>query len=212
MVFTRRTLLGLGIAAGPFYLSLGVGQGLVREGFDFGRHPLSVLANGPGGWVQTANFILTGLMVIGAAVGVRRTLAPKGRATSLFLGGYGLGMLAASVLRADPMDGFPPGTPLGPPTSLTPMGMGHFIAGGLGFLCLAVSCFCAAGALSRRGARPLARLSFFSGLAVVLGFFGGPMLPTPAAVVLGIWFAVVAGWVWLAVLCRRLQSVSPEPS
>jgi hypothetical protein len=204
MALSQRSLLSLGVVAGPFYLALGVVQGLVRSGFDFGRHPLSVLANGPGGWVQTANFVLTGLMVITAAVGIRRALAPRGAATSVFLGGYGACMLVASVLRADPMDGFPAGTPLGPPTSITPIGMGHFIAGALGFILLAVSCFCGAGALSRRGARSLARLSFFSGLAVVLGFFGGPMLPTAAAMVLGIWFAVVVGWAWLAILCRHL--------
>jgi hypothetical protein len=60
---STRTLLRLGVVAGPFYLAVGLAQAFVREGFDFARHPLSVLANGPGGWVQTANFVLTGLMV-----------------------------------------------------------------------------------------------------------------------------------------------------
>ena len=46
-----RSLLRYGVLVGPFYLALGVIQGLVRDGFDFARHPLSVLANGPGGWV-----------------------------------------------------------------------------------------------------------------------------------------------------------------
>ena len=50
--------------AGPFYLALGLIQALVRDGFDFARHPLSVLANCPGGWVQTANFVLTGVLVV----------------------------------------------------------------------------------------------------------------------------------------------------
>ena len=53
---------------GPFYLAVGLIQALLRDGFDLARHPLSVLANGPGGWVQTANFVLTGLMVLAAAV------------------------------------------------------------------------------------------------------------------------------------------------
>jgi hypothetical protein len=44
-----------------------------------------------------------------------------------------------SVLKADPMDGFPVGTPLGPPKSICPMGLGHFVAGGLGFVALAAS-------------------------------------------------------------------------
>jgi hypothetical protein len=48
----------------------------------------------------------------------------------------------------------------------------------------------------------LAVLSLFSGLAVVLGFFGGMVLPVGT---LGIWFAVVVGWAWLAVMSLRLS-------
>ena len=44
-----RQLLRWGAIAGPFYLTLGVGQGLLRAGFSFERHPLSVLANGSSG-------------------------------------------------------------------------------------------------------------------------------------------------------------------
>lgn len=36
---TRRLLMG-GVPVGPIYLVAGVAQGLLREGFDFGRHAL----------------------------------------------------------------------------------------------------------------------------------------------------------------------------
>src|SRR5690606_16609679 len=36
-----RSLLGYGVVAGVFYLVVGVVLGMTREGFDFGRHPLS---------------------------------------------------------------------------------------------------------------------------------------------------------------------------
>ena len=72
-------LLRCGVVAGPFYLAVGLMQAFLRDGFDFARHPLSVLANGPGGWIQTANFALTGLMVIAAAVGIKRALGPVSR-------------------------------------------------------------------------------------------------------------------------------------
>src|SRR5215469_13031521 len=77
-----RSLLGYGVLVGPFYLVVGVAQGLLRPGFSFARHPLSVLANGNHGWVQTANFALSGLMVIAAAVGVARVVGRGARATS----------------------------------------------------------------------------------------------------------------------------------
>jgi len=44
-----RSLLGYGVLVGPFYLTVGLIQAFVRDGFDLARHPLSLLANGPGG-------------------------------------------------------------------------------------------------------------------------------------------------------------------
>jgi len=200
-----RSLFRNGIVAGPVYLAVGVIQGLVRDGYDFMRHPLSVLANGPGGWVQTANFVLTGLMVIAAAMGLARALSPH-RATSWLLGVFGASMLVAAVFRADPMDGFPPGTPEGMPTSISTGGTVHFIAGALGFTCLGISGLVAALALSRRQEPALAKLSLASGIVVLLGFFGGPALSGNP--VIGIWIAVVVGWAWLSVLCSLLSRQS----
>src|SRR6185369_2292104 len=165
-------LLRCGVWAGPFYLAVGLAQAFVRDGFVFAKHPLSVLTNGPGGWIQTVNFVLTGLMVVAAAVGLARVLGPKSRATAWFLGAYGASMIVASMFKADPVDGFPPGTPIGPPTSISTTGLIHFAAGALGFTSLAISCFAAGRAMRRRKMLSLARLSLFTGLAVVLGFFG----------------------------------------
>ena len=72
---TTTALLRCGILAGPFDLAVGPIQARLREGFDPARHPLSVLAVGPGGWIQTANFVITGLLVIAAALGFGRAPA-----------------------------------------------------------------------------------------------------------------------------------------
>jgi len=196
------SLLRWGVVAGPFYLTVGVAQALLREGFDLSRHSLSVLANGPGGWVQTTNFVLTGLMVLAAAAGFARALGPKLPTATWFLGGYGLSMIVAAIFPADPVDGFPPGTPEGVPTSISTTGLLHFAAGGLGVMCLAVSGFAAAWTMRRRGESLLARLSLISGLTVVLGFFSGVVFPPG---ILGIWIAVVVGWIWLAVMSLGLR-------
>jgi len=200
---TRR-LLTLGVVAGPFYLAVGLGQALLRDGFDLARHPLSVLANGPGGWIQTANFVLTGAMVLAAATGFRRALGPSARWASLFLGVFGASMIVAAIFRADPMDGFPIGTPKGPPTSISTTGLLHFAAGALGFASLGVSCLFAARAMSRRNAPSLSRLSLLCGLIILLGFFGGMAIPNSSPVA-GIWIAVVVGWAWLAIVSRDLS-------
>jgi len=204
---TTRSLLRYGVIVGPFYLAIGVLQGLMRDGFDFAKHPLSVLANGSGGWIQTANFVLSGMMVIAAAVGLLRVPAPRLRAASWFLGAFGLSMIVAAVFPADAMDGFPVGTPVGPPTTISTTGMLHFMAGGLGFLSLAISALCAVRPLSRANVTSLARFSLFAGLAVLLGFFAPFLIPAFESPVAGIWFAVVVGWAWLAVLSWRFVSM-----
>lgn len=202
-----RCLLGCGVIVGPFYLLVGVSQGLLRPGFSFARHPLSVLANGGYGWVQTTNFAVSGLMVIAAAIGVARVVGHRARATWWALAAFGVGVALAAIFRADPVDGFPVGTPLGAPTSITTTGLVHFLVSALAFTCFGVSALLAARELARRGERAMSRLSLASGIVMLLGFFGGFALPSP---VLGIWISVVMGWAWLTALSRHLYRVSPN--
>jgi hypothetical protein len=62
-----RSLFGYGVLAGVFYLMVGLMQARTRDGYDLTLPDLSLLADGPG-WIQGANHILTGLMVIAAAL------------------------------------------------------------------------------------------------------------------------------------------------
>ena len=206
-----RSLIGYGVLAGPFYLAVGLIQAFVRDGFSFARHALSVLANGPGGWVQTANFALTGLMVLAAAVGFARVLGSTSRATIWFLGAFGASMIVAAIFPADPVDGFPVGTPVGPPTSISTAGLIHFIVGMIGLTALGISALLAARAMSRRGQRPAARISLASGLGILIAFFGGGALSGGPIGILGIWLAVVIGWAWLATISVHLYRAAPDP-
>ena len=132
-----RSLLGYGVIAGPIYVVVAAAQVFTRDGYDPTRHAASQLANGDWGWIQIANFLVTGAMTIAAAVGVRRALGP-GRLSAWaagLLGVYGAGLMIAGVFRADPSDGFPPGTPPGM-GEVSWHGMAHFAVAGLGFACL----------------------------------------------------------------------------
>lgn len=199
-----RSLLGYGMLVGPLYLIVGLAQAFLRDGFDFSKHALSHLANGPGGWVQTANFVVCGAMVIAAAVGYRRAAGRTARIAAAFLGAFGASMLVAAACPADPVYGFPPGTTMTDPTSISTRGLVHFIAGALGFTSFGISALLSARVMSRARQSGLSRISLLAGLAILIGFFGGGAFSSSAGGIAGIWFSVVVGWCWLAVISRHL--------
>jgi hypothetical protein len=190
-----RSLLGYGVIAGPLYVVTSVVQGLTRDGFDFTRHEWSLLANGDGGWIQITNFVLTGLMVVAAAAGLAR--AAGGWAPRL-IGLYGVALVAAGALRADPMLGFPAGTPEGPLTSISWHGIGHLVAGSIGFAGLIAACLVFGRRFAREGRRGWAIFSRVTGIAFFAGFAGISSGSANTVITLAFTGAVVLAWCWLA--------------
>ncbi|GAB2957150.1 hypothetical protein GCM10027280_52340 [Micromonospora polyrhachis] len=197
-----KSLLGYGVVAGPFYAVVALAQALTRDGFDPSRHAWSLLSNGDLGWIQIANFVLTGLMTIAGAYGLRRALTPgHGRTWApLLIGIYGVSLIGAGIFRADPAQGFPVGAP--DSTSISWHGMMHLMAGGIGFLCLIAACFVLATRFSREGRGGLAWFSRITGVAFFAGFAGiasGSQGPTTLAFVT----AVLLVWAWFTTVCRH---------
>ncbi len=197
-----RSLLGWGVVAGPFYVVTSVVQGLSRDGFDFTRHQWSLLENGELGWLQVANFVLTGIMLVAFAVGLARALAggPGARWAPRLVATFGACLVAAGVFRADPALGFPVGTPEGVGT-VTTHGILHFAAAGVGFSAIAAACFVIARRLTSDGARGLAVFSRVTGGVFLGGFLcvasgagnvAANLLFTAAVVLVFAWLAVVA--------------------
>jgi hypothetical protein len=112
MKVTTDRLVAGGVAAGPLFLAVWAVQAFTREGFDPGRHPISLLALGGAGWVQIANFVLTGSLYVAAAVGLKR--AGQGTWGPRLIGAFGVGLIVAGVFGTDPGAGFPEGAPEGP--------------------------------------------------------------------------------------------------
>jgi hypothetical protein len=208
-----RSLLGYGVLAGVVYLVSGLVQALTREGFDLTRHSLSLLANGPNGWIHVTTLVVTGLMVVAAAVGVRRAMRPGPAASWVpaLLAAYGAGMVAAGIFVADPMDGFPLGTPAGPPVAPTTSGLLHLVSAGIGFACLVAACFVLAHRLARRGHTGWAWYSRATGLVFLAGFAGISSGPADPVRLLGFWVGLVAVWVWLAAMSVHLYRATPRP-
>ena len=113
---TKR-LLACGIVAGPVFLAVGLIHAFAREGFDLSRHPLSLLSLGDLGWIQIANFVVTGVLYLACAIGMWRVLHPGRSGTwgPLLVGGLGVGLIMAGVFVTDAGAGFPPGAPAGTP-------------------------------------------------------------------------------------------------
>lgn len=205
-----RSLLGWGVVAGPFYLTVGVVQGMNREGFSFWEHALSLLMLGEGGWAQSANLIVTGMMVLAAAAGFIRGMSSRGgaRTSGLLVGLYGVAMIGSGIFPPDPVDGFP--DPASTAAS-TISGLMHLALGGVGFLALAAAALATAGWLTRQEEGEGAAWSRLAGVVVLVAFLGGAALSSgPAGVVL-LWTAVVTGWVWLATTSIRLYKKVPHP-
>jgi hypothetical membrane protein len=172
-VRVTRSLLGYGIIVGPFYVVVSLAQALTRDGFDLTRHAWSLLANGDLGWIQVANFTVTGAMLVAFAVGLHRALAGGrgGRWAPRLIGAFGVGMASSAlVFRADPAHGFPPGAPEQP--ELTWHGALHYPVAGIAFLSLVVACFVLASRFVAEGRRGWAAFSRVAGVVFLVGFAG----------------------------------------
>jgi hypothetical protein len=194
---TTRRLLAAGVAAGPVYVLLATGQILFREGFDVRVHAVSLLANGPWGWVQVANFILAGALVIAGAIGLRRGMRGERGGTwgPLLLWGYGLGLIGSGIFVADPGAGFPPGIEA-PGGGMTRAGLLHFAFGGLAFYSLIGACLVWVARFRAQGRTLAAVWSGATGLYFLGAFSVIASGSASPGAMLGLYLAVLLGWLW----------------
>ena len=126
------------------------------------------------------------------------------------IGLYGLGLIGAGSLRADPALGFPLGLPAGAYDAVSWHGIMHFVSGGVGFVGLIAACLVFARGFAALGERGWAAYSAATGAIFFAAFFGiasgskGPVSVAFAA-------AVVLGWAWISAMAvRLLQTETPE--
>lgn len=204
---TKRTnaLLVCGIIVGPFYIVVGLIQALTRPGFDLLRHDLSLLANGPLGWIQITNLVLSGVLVLAFALGMRQLLRGSQGGTwgPLLIGLYGLGLIGAGFFTADPAFGFPPGTPTDAHT-ISWHGLLHFITAGVGFLALIAACAVMAHRFASQGYRGWATYSLGAGVLFFAAFVGIAMGSGQSWSVIGFWIGVLCIWSWISALAVKL--------
>lgn len=212
-----RALLICGALAGPLFTLAWIVEGAARADYNPLRHPISSLSIGDAGWTQSTAFLITGLLMLACAFGLRRVLGIRARSTwgPILIGAVGIGLFGAGMFVTDPMNGYPPGTPdLLLQYSLT--GRLHRLFSALVFLGLPGACFVFARLFARRGERKWSLYSRVTGIVFLLlfivtsaAFVQAPGLVNYAGLLQRITLTI--GWVWLTLLPISLLK-APERS
>lgn len=175
-------------------------DGWSRPGYRPAYHAVSALALGPKGWIQTTNFLVSGLLITLGGVG---TVLTHGLVwVGVLVVMFGLSLVASGVWRMDPMRGYPPGTPPGDPPALSRAHQRHDGAGVAVFVSLPAAALLAAVALDGVWA-------WYSGVTaaasvVLLGLFGRAWERDAPLTGLVQRTMILVGWVWLGLLCWHL--------
>jgi len=103
---TTKLLLVCGAIAGPFFTIAWLVEGATRTNYNPLRHPISSLSIGELGWTQSANFSITGLLMLAFAFGLGRILAPRSgsRWAPRLIGIIAIGLLGAALFVTDPYE------------------------------------------------------------------------------------------------------------
>lgn len=174
----RLTLTGLCIWAGivgPIvFFAVFTVDGALTPGYSAWSEPVSYLALGPAGWIQTANFIVLGVLLAAFAFAFFRRMRAVGGGAwlvtiSILLVVSGLGYLLAGIFTSAP-----PGEPQNPM---------HTVAFSTVFLPLGIAGVAAGVQLVRAvGWRAVGSYSILAGLVVLaaaLGNLSSFLAPTP---------------------------------
>jgi hypothetical protein len=166
-----RLLLLCGVIAGPLFTFLWFVQGFTRANYDPMRYAISSLSIGESGWIQIANFLITGSLILAFSFELRRALRrPSGSVWGpLLIGLIGIGLIGSGIFVTDPLNGYPPGTPV-IPTERTAHGILHDLFGIPVFLGLPITCFVFAAFFARQGERSWAWYSRLSGIGMFAVF------------------------------------------
>jgi hypothetical protein len=214
--WTRR-LLRCGVAAGPVFVAAFLVEGAVRDGYRPLRHPVSSLALGSRGWIQTGNFAVAGTLFLAGAAGLARAGDPAAsrRAAPALIGAAGAGLIGAALFPTDPVSGYPPQTP-DALTRLSRTGTAHNIAAVPVFFGLPAAALASGWRSWRAGQR---RFGLYSaGTAVTMlatmALAGAGFGQSPRLVNFGGLFqrvSIITGFAWLTSLSVRALQRARAP-
>jgi hypothetical membrane protein len=213
-----RTLLACGALGPVLFVAVVLIEGATRPGYSAWRNAGSQLALGDQGWVQTVNFFVGGVLLLGFAIALRRAIrsGPGSTWAARLVAGIGLCLLLLGVFPINPGLGYPPGVP----ATYSLHGAVHFLVGTLMFGVLSALCF----VLARRfasgaGWAGWARWSRAVGVIVAFFFVATTVVASvdPGGTGPAAWdgllqrIALFGGLAWLSLVASRLLATAgPE--
>jgi len=196
-------LLAAGIVGAVVFVVVFSIDGATRPGYRSTYHSVSALARSPRGWVQTANFVVCGLLITVSARGIE--FSTSSGWLSGTIGVFGLGLIASGVFPTDAMRGYPPGTPDGTPGVFSQAHRWHDLAGFVVFGLLPVAAASAAFTLDSTSWAIYSGATAFA-TAIGFGIFGAAWEQDHPRTGLIQRIVIVVGWTWLALLCAHLMA------
>lgn len=209
-----RKLLYAGVVGPLLFIVTFLVEGATRPGYNPWTMFVSQLSTGPGGWMQIANFLVFGVLMVVFAIALRAAIAgTRGSiGAPVLLGLFAIAMLVAGIFTTDPGLGYPPGAA----EVHTLHGTIHGFAGLAVFTLLPAAAFVMAWhfASADRSVR-WAAYSIAVGAALVILFFGGFAVGAVHGAPTGLYqrIAIITGWTWIAAVAWRLlvQAVAGDP-
>ncbi|GAA1972226.1 DUF998 domain-containing protein [Isoptericola halotolerans] len=175
-------------------------DGWTRHGYSSVRQPVSALALGRRGWLQTVNFLVcgaaitTGALVAGADLG--------NGLLAVVVGVFGVALVASGAFRMDPMRGYPPGTPDTTPEDTSWHHRLHDHAGAVVFTAVPVSAVVATIALPELAWKGYSGVTAFLTGAGLLVFGQAWEDDSPRAGLVQK-ATIAVGWLWVGLLFVR---------
>jgi hypothetical membrane protein len=206
-----KQLMYAGVVGPLLFVAVFLVEGATRPGYSAWRNYVSQLATGDLGWMQVANFLVCGALVLAFALGLRQAI--RGTRGSIgapaLLALFAVALLVAGVFTTDPGLGYP----VGAPPVHTTHGLIHGFAGLAAFTLLPAACFVMAWHFtSEPRGRRWTLYSLAVGLFIVVFFIGSTTASAMDAS--GTWsnaatgflqrIAIITGWTWISMVAWHL--------
>ena len=214
----ERPLLACGVVGPLLFVVAFLLEGATRPDYSAFQHPVSSLEIGELGWMQRANFVVTGLLVLAFAFGLRPAIRRYrgGIWASLLIGLVGIGLVGAGAFEPDPLSGYPPGAPMVLPKPTATGGL-HYLFSTPVFTALPAAACVVGYRFATSGRRLWAVYSVATAVAFLTAFaltsvaFGQDPTLMPIGGLLQR-LTLVIGLAWLAALAAHLLRRVPAGS